>query len=258
MERLNRFQGVNLYVKNIDDNIDDERLRKEFTPYGTITSAKVMLEDGRSKGFGFVCFSSPEEATKAVTEMNGRIVGTKPLYVALAQRKEDRKAHLASQYIQRVTSMRMQMGQPIYQPASGGGYFVPTIPQPPQRFYGPAQMAQIRTRWAAPGPRPGQGQPQAGFPGMPAAYRPSPRAAAAQPALRSALAARPLTGQPQIPAQMPAPRAQIPPSVSVNPGQRTNYKYTANMRNPPQPMGQHIVPQPVQQVQYYFELNFLK
>lgn len=82
MERLNRYQGVNLYVKNLDDTIDDEKIRKEFAPYGTITSAKVMIEEGRSKGFGFVCFSSPEEATKAVTEMNGRIVGTKPLYVA--------------------------------------------------------------------------------------------------------------------------------------------------------------------------------
>lgn len=65
-----------------------------------------MLEDGRSKGFGFVCFSSPEEATKAVTEMNGRIVGSKPLYVALAQRKEERKAHLTNQYMQRVAGMR--------------------------------------------------------------------------------------------------------------------------------------------------------
>merc|ERR1719341_3010726 len=61
LERLNRYQGVNLYVKNLDDTIDDERLRKEFAPYGTITSAKVMNEEGRSKGFGFVCFSSPEE-----------------------------------------------------------------------------------------------------------------------------------------------------------------------------------------------------
>ena len=112
LERMTRFQGVNLYVKNLDDTIDDERLRTEFTPFGTITSAKVMCEEGRSKGFGFVCFSSPEEATKAVTEMNGRIIVSKPLYVALAQRKEDRKAHLASQYMQRVTGMRMQqMGQ---------------------------------------------------------------------------------------------------------------------------------------------------
>merc|ERR1719512_225771 len=111
MERLNRYQGVNLYVKNLDDSIDDERLRKEFTPYGTITSARVMCEEGRSKGFGFVCFSSPEEATKAVTEMNGRIIVSKPLYVALAQRKEDRKAHLAQQYVQRVSGMRMQQGQ---------------------------------------------------------------------------------------------------------------------------------------------------
>ena len=109
---LYRYQGVNLYVKNLDDTIDDEKLREEFAVHGTITSAKVMNEEGRSKGFGFVCFSSPEEATKAVTEMTGRIIGSKPLYVALAQRKEDRKAHLASQYMQRISGMRMQqMGQ---------------------------------------------------------------------------------------------------------------------------------------------------
>jgi polyadenylate-binding protein len=109
---MNRYQGVNLFVKNLDDSIDDERLREEFKDFGTISSARVMVEDGRSKGFGFVCFSSPEEATKAVTEMNGRIIVAKPLYVALAQRKEDRKAHLASQYMQRISGMRMQqMGQ---------------------------------------------------------------------------------------------------------------------------------------------------
>lgn len=154
-------QGVNLYIKNLDDTIDDEKLRKEFSPFGSITSAKVrtiqhtlkymitkcntakvsrsypglsmsqvMLEEGRSKGFGFVCFSSPEEATKAVTEMNGRIVGSKPLYVALAQRKEERKAHLTNQYMQRIAGMRAMPANAIinqYQPT--GGYFMPTVPQ---------------------------------------------------------------------------------------------------------------------------------
>ena len=50
-ERISRYQGVNLFVKNLDDTIDDGRLREEFSAYGTITSAKVMMDDkGNSKG----------------------------------------------------------------------------------------------------------------------------------------------------------------------------------------------------------------
>jgi polyadenylate-binding protein len=224
IERLNRYQGVNLYVKNLDDTIDDERLRKEFSLFGTITSAKVMMEEGRSKGFGFVCFSSPEEATKAVTEMNGRIVGSKPLYVALAQRKEDRKAHLTSQYMQRLANIRMhQMGTTYIQPGNAASYIVPTI-HPQQRFYGAAQMTPIRatTRWPAQNQvRPGAQGGSNAYPGMPNTYRAQPR-----------------------PANQPgAMRGQSISSGGSRPG---NFKYTANMRNPPQAMPMPGAP-PVQQ-----------
>lgn len=43
MERMQRYQGVNLYVKNLDEYFDDEKLRKAFAEYGHITSAKVRF-----------------------------------------------------------------------------------------------------------------------------------------------------------------------------------------------------------------------
>ncbi len=43
---MTKYQGVNLYIKNLDDDFDDEKLRSVFTPFGTITSAKVM-NDGK-------------------------------------------------------------------------------------------------------------------------------------------------------------------------------------------------------------------
>merc|ERR1712106_820457 len=242
-ERLNRYQGVNLYVKNLDDTIDDERLRKEFAPYGTITSAKVINEEGRSKGFGFVCFSSPEEATKAVTEMNGRIIVAKPLYVALAQRKEDRKAHLASQYIQRMAGMRMQQMGGMQQMGMGG-YFMPTMPQP-QRFFTPAQI-RAQPRWPQQ-----QAVPRPGVPGQMGLG--GPRGAPRMPGgPRMAGGPRPGMQQQQPPMTMLARPQGMPPvpmgqAQQVRPVQQS-FKYTPTARNPPAQVlpGPGMVPGPGQ------------
>lgn len=101
-ERQKKFAGVNLYVKYLDDTIDDERLKQEFAKFGTITSAKVMRDqNGRSRGFGFVCFETQEQSTVAMAEMNSKIVEGKPLYVALAQRKDVRRATLEKEGYER-------------------------------------------------------------------------------------------------------------------------------------------------------------
>lgn len=152
MERISRYQGVNLYIKNLEDLINDDRLRKEFANYGNITSAKVMTDDkGISKGFGFVCFSSPDEATKAVTEMNGRILVTKPLYVALAQRKDERRAQLASQFMQRVSTFRLQPGTAMQSQVFQQPYYIPAAPiqQPPRGSYvaAPQMNPLTRPKW---------------------------------------------------------------------------------------------------------------
>jgi len=133
MEHMTKYQGVNLYIKNLDDDIDDTKLRGIFDQFGTITSAKVMSDNkSQSKGFGFVCFSTPEEATKAVTEMNGKIVGSKPLYVALAQRKELRKAQLEAQFAQRAKMTPRMPPGPMY---NGQNMFYPQPPGQPGFVY---------------------------------------------------------------------------------------------------------------------------
>jgi len=93
-QRIKEMEGRNLFVKNLADSVTDDRLREMFSEFGTITSAKVMREGDVSKGFGFVCFANKEDAAKALSKMSQRQVDGKPLYVSLAQRKEDRAKSL--------------------------------------------------------------------------------------------------------------------------------------------------------------------
>ncbi|XP_031256674.1 polyadenylate-binding protein 2-like isoform X2 [Pistacia vera] len=154
-EAADKFQGANLYIKNLDDSIEDDKLKQLFSQFGSITSCKVMRDpSGISRGSGFVAFSTPEEASRALQEMNGKMVVSKPLYVALAQRKEDRRSRLQAQFSQmRPVTMASSVAPrlPMYPP---GG---PGLGQ--QLFYGQAPPAMIP-------PQPGFGYQQQLVPGM--------------------------------------------------------------------------------------------
>mmetsp|Transcript_6690 Transcript_6690/g.15233 ORF Transcript_6690/g.15233 Transcript_6690/m.15233 type:complete len:782 (+) Transcript_6690:128-2473(+) len=189
MDRIAKFQGVNLYVKNLDDSVTDDMLRDEFSVMGTITSARVMrdLKTGVSRGFGFVCFSAPEDSTRAVNEMNGKIISGKPIFVALAQRREVRRAQLEAQHNQgrggqggqqggpgQPGMMRGPMGGPMggypgqvpmYMPRPGGpGGMQPSYPAMPQMMGGRGGYG-MQGGQRGPG---GYGAPMQGYGMMPA------------------------------------------------------------------------------------------
>jgi hypothetical protein len=84
--------GNKLYVGNLPYTVRDEDLQQSFSAYGSVNSAKVMMErdTGRSKGFGFVEMGSDAEAQAAVEGMNGQSLGGRSLVVNEARPMEAR------------------------------------------------------------------------------------------------------------------------------------------------------------------------
>jgi RNA recognition motif-containing protein len=84
--------GNKLYVGNLPYSVRDGDLEQSFGQFGSVTSAKVMMErdTGRSKGFGFVEMGSDAEAQAAIEGMNGAPLGGRSLVVNEARPMEPR------------------------------------------------------------------------------------------------------------------------------------------------------------------------
>lgn len=82
-----------LYVGNLPYDVTDEQLNDLFKPFGEVTSAKVIMDKftDRSKGFGFVEMANDDQATEAITKLNGTTLGTRELKVNEARPMEPRE-----------------------------------------------------------------------------------------------------------------------------------------------------------------------
>jgi len=158
-QKFNKYHGINLYVKHIEDEVDEEMLRKEFAVYGEIRSCKIATDaQGNSKGFGFVCFSSPEEAQKAIMGLNSKMLPgqKKPLFVALHESKEARKQKLSHRHnlsitkgvrgLQQQVYPTPQGAQPMFYPSGSPGFIYPQQVMPMQQrgwSAAPSQFQQM-------------------------------------------------------------------------------------------------------------------
>jgi RNA recognition motif-containing protein len=83
---------MNIYVGNLPYSAGDDELRNAFQEYGTVDSARVIMDrdSGRSKGFGFVEMGNDAEAKAAIEGLNGQDLDGRPLTVNEARPREDR------------------------------------------------------------------------------------------------------------------------------------------------------------------------
>ena len=107
----------NVYVKNLHENVTEDMLREVFEKCGTLTSVVVMKDgEGKSKGFGFVCFEDSEAASKAVEELDGYDkIEDKAWIVCRAQKKAEREAELKAKFdAERRERMEKMAGANLY------------------------------------------------------------------------------------------------------------------------------------------------
>ena len=83
-----------LFVGNLSFNTTENDLNDAFAAFGTVSEANLMMDrtTNRSRGFGFVTMSTPEEAQKAIDGLNGKELGGRAITVNIARPREERPA----------------------------------------------------------------------------------------------------------------------------------------------------------------------
>jgi splicing factor 3B subunit 4 len=127
--------GANIFVGNLDNDVDDQLLYTTFSAFGQVLSAKVMYEeDGTSKLFGFVNFADFESSDAAITHMNGQYLCNRAVHVSYAYKKDSHKEKHGSEnerYLAKLQSKSIQRPHMHFAATGGASSSIPTnIPTP--------------------------------------------------------------------------------------------------------------------------------
>lgn len=83
---------ANVFIKNLEPNIDNKSLYEMFSSFGTILSSKVATDfNGKSKGYGFIQFESESSAKDAINGLNGMLANGQKIFVGLFMRRQERE-----------------------------------------------------------------------------------------------------------------------------------------------------------------------
>jgi RNA recognition motif-containing protein len=84
---------MNIYVGNLSYGMSEDELRDAFGAFGQVSSVKILMdrETGRSRGFGFVEMPNSSEAETAISQLNGKDLGGRPLRINEARPREARR-----------------------------------------------------------------------------------------------------------------------------------------------------------------------
>jgi len=84
--------STKLFVGNLSFDLTENDLQDAFAAHGNVVEANLMMDraTGRPRGFGFVTMSTPEEAQKAISALNGKELGGRALTVNVARPREER------------------------------------------------------------------------------------------------------------------------------------------------------------------------
>lgn len=156
--------GANMFVGNLNADIDEKTLRDVFSAFGIVLSTKIMRdpESGVSKGYGFVSYDNFESADQAINTMNGQYVGGQPVDVSYAYKKDTKGERHGSTAERILAAKKPNITSSIMSKA--GGSEMPSM----------SFREESKTSFSAPPPPPSHQPPMMGRPGMYGSHPPPP------------------------------------------------------------------------------------